>query len=144
MMKRLLILPIVLFAAAAYADDASTANPTAKSPSEEKPQVEVVFVLDSTGSMGGLIEGAKQKIWGIANEIISQKPTPEVRMGLLTYRDKGDEYVTKMFDITDDIETIFGHLTTITAGGGSDSPESVNSALTKRSIKWSGSRKNRR
>ena len=35
------------------------------------PAVEVAFVLDSTGSMGGLIEGAKQKIWSIANSIIA-------------------------------------------------------------------------
>ena len=31
-----------------------------------KPVVEVAFVLDTTGSMGGLIEGAKRKIWSIA------------------------------------------------------------------------------
>ena len=31
-----------------------------------KPTVEVAFVLDTTGSMGGLIEGAKRKIWSIA------------------------------------------------------------------------------
>ena len=27
-----------------------------------KPTVEVAFVLDTTGSMGGLLEGAKRKI----------------------------------------------------------------------------------
>ena len=30
-----------------------------------KPIVEVAFVLDTTGSMGPLIEGAKRKIWSI-------------------------------------------------------------------------------
>ena len=38
---------------------------------KSKPHIEVCFVLDTTGSMGGLIEGAKQKIWSIANEMIS-------------------------------------------------------------------------
>ena len=38
--------------------------------------------------MGGLIEGAKRKIWSIANEIASAKPTPKVRIGLLAYRDR--------------------------------------------------------
>ena len=33
----------------------------------ERPVIEVVFVLDTTGSMSGLIEGAKRKIWSIAN-----------------------------------------------------------------------------
>ena len=34
--------------------------------------LEMVFVLDTTGSMGGLIEGAKQRIWGIVNEEIGR------------------------------------------------------------------------
>ena len=49
-----------------------------------KPVVDVVFVLDSTGSMGGLIEGAKEKIWSIANSIVSRKPAPAVRIGLVS------------------------------------------------------------
>ena len=32
--------------------------------------LEMVFVLDTTGSMGGLIDGAKQRIWGIVNEVM--------------------------------------------------------------------------
>ncbi len=94
-----------------------------------RPRVEVAFVLDSTGSMGGLIEGAKQKIWSIANSIIAQKPTPEVRIGLVTYRDRGDEYVTKKYDITGDIDTVFKDLQSFSADGGGDDPESVNEAL---------------
>ncbi len=94
-----------------------------------KPRVEVTFVLDSTGSMGGLIEGAKEKIWSIANDIIRRKPTPEVRIGIVTYRDKGDEYVTRRFDLTDDIDFVYKNLQSIRADGGGDDPESVNQAL---------------
>jgi hypothetical protein len=93
------------------------------------PRVEVAFVLDSTGSMGGLIEGAKQKIWSIANDIITQKPTPEVRIGLVTYRDRGDQYVTERFDLTGDIDAVFRNIQGFTADGGGDDPESVNQAL---------------
>ena len=78
--------------------------------SDAKPRIEVCFVLDTTGSMGGLIEGAKQKIWSIANEMISAKPTPELKLGLIGYRDRGDEYVVKSFLLTDDIDSIYGHL----------------------------------
>jgi hypothetical protein len=53
----------------------------------KKPRIEVCFVLDTTGSMGGLIEGARQKIWSIANDMISAKPTPELKIGLVGYRD---------------------------------------------------------
>lgn len=94
-----------------------------------RPRIEVAFVLDSTGSMGGLIEGAKQKVWAIANSVVARKPTPEVRIGLLSYRDRGDEYVTRMFDLTADIDTVFRNLQSFVADGGGDDQESVNQAL---------------
>ena len=53
-----------------------------------KPAVEVAFVLDTTGSMGGLIEGAKRKIWSIATAIVDSNPDADVRMGLVAYRDR--------------------------------------------------------
>src|SRR5260370_1145596 len=46
-------------------------------------KVEVVFVLDTTGSMGGLIQGAKENIWSIASSMAQAKPTPELHMGLV-------------------------------------------------------------
>lgn len=94
-----------------------------------KPRIEVCFVLDTTGSMSGLIEGAKEKIWSIANEMIAAKPTPELKLSLVAYRDRGDEYVTKITDLTDDIDTIHARLMELTANGGGDGPESVNQAL---------------
>ena len=36
----------------------------------QRPMIEVVFVLDTTGSMSGLINAAKQKIWSIANTLV--------------------------------------------------------------------------
>src|SRR5215217_6762964 len=96
---------------------------------ESKPRIEVCFVLDTTGSMGGLIEGAKQKIWSIANEMISAQPTPELKLGLIGYRDRGDDYVVKSFGLTDDIDAIYGHLRDFQAGGGGDAPESVNEEM---------------
>ena len=55
----------------------------------EQAVIDVVFVLDTTGSMSSLIEGAKQKIWAIANAIATAQPTPRIRMGLVAYRDRG-------------------------------------------------------
>ena len=105
----------------------------------KKPQVEVVFCLDTTGSMGGLIDGAKQKIWAICNQIAGGKPTPDLKIGLVAYRDSGDEYITKVFDLTDDLDAIHGHLKRFQADGGGDNPESVNQALDDavNKIKWS-------
>lgn len=94
-----------------------------------KPTVEVAFVLDTTGSMAGLIEGAKRKIWSIATSILDQNPDAEIRMGLVAYRDIGDDYVTKKFDLTTDIQDLYANLLQVRAQGGGDWPESVNEAL---------------
>jgi len=91
--------------------------------------VEVVFVLDTTGSMRQLISGAKQKIWSIANEIVENDANAIVRMGLIGFRDIGDAYVTKFFDLTEDIDALYGQLLAFRARGGGDTPESVNQAL---------------
>src|SRR4051812_36597662 len=86
-------------------------------PAEKKPKVEVVFCLDTTGSMGGLIDGAKQKIWAICNQIAGGKPTPDLKVGLVAYRDRGDEYITKVFELSDDLDKIHGELKKFTANG---------------------------
>jgi Mg-chelatase subunit ChlD len=134
-----LAFPAVPACAAAKSDETQAqARPTRVA----KPRIEVCFVLDTTGSMSGLIEGAKQKIWSIANEMISAKPTPEIRVGLIGYRDRGDAYVVKTFDLTNDIDAVYGNLRAFSAGGGGDMPESVNEALNEAVTKmsWSADR----
>jgi hypothetical protein len=98
-------------------------------PAFAKPAVEVAFVLDTTGSMAALIEGAKRKIWSIATTIIDENPGAEIRMGLVAYRDIGDEYVTKRVELTADIQDVYARLLELRARGGGDWPESVNEAL---------------
>ena len=96
---------------------------------KSRPYVEVAFVLDTTGSMSGLIAAAKAKIWSIANQIVLGEPKPIVRMALVPYRDKGDAYVTKVFDLTDNIDQVYADLMKFQAAGGGDGPENVNQAL---------------
>jgi hypothetical protein len=79
--------------------------------------------------MSGLIEGAKQKIWAIASHIQQAEHKPEVRMGLVAYRDRGDDYVTRITPLTSDIDAVHANLMQFQAMGGGDSPESVNEAL---------------
>jgi len=94
-----------------------------------RPQVDVVFVLDTTGSMSSLLDGAKRKIWEIARFIAQGQPAPELRIGLVAYRDLGDDYVTKFFDLTDDLDGVYQNLSAFGAGGGGDTPEHVAKAL---------------
>jgi uncharacterized protein YegL len=111
-----------------------------------KPTVEVAFVLDTTGSMGPLIESAKRKIWSIATTIVDSHPDADIRMGLVAYRDIGDEYVTKVFDLTTDVQDLYANLLELKARGGGDWPESVNEALdvAVNKMNWSAGNDTRR
>src|SRR2546421_3577590 len=96
-----------------------------------RPRVELVFALDTTGSMTGLIEGAKRKIWSLASFVARGQPTPELRVGLIGYRDIGDEYVTRVWDLDEDLDRVYGRLRQLRADGGGDTPEHVARALTE-------------
>ena len=104
------------------------------------PRMEVVFVLDTTGSMSGLIAGAKEKIWAIANLLATSKPAPDIRIGLVAYRDRRDDYVTQTTALTHDIDAVYSQLMELEAQGGGDTPESVNQALHEAVTKMSWSR----
>jgi hypothetical protein len=115
----------------------AVAQPAQAQPAPVK--VEVVFCLDTTGSMSGLIEGAKQKIWGIANQIIAGEPKPALQIGLVGYRDYGDAYITKTYQLNEDLDAVYENLMQFSADGGGDTPEHVNKALwdAVHSIGWS-------
>lgn len=105
----------------------------------ERPRIDVVFVLDTTGSMSGLIEGAKRKIWAIANRLASGQPQPEIRIGFVAYRDRSDEYITRAYKLTNDIDEAYAHLLSLQTAGGGDTPEHVNQGLADaiRTMPWS-------
>ena len=112
---------------------------TAVTNANGQPVVDVVFVLDTTGSMSGLIQTAKEKIWSIATTMASAQPTPEIRIGLVAYRDRGDAYVTKTVDLSSDLDSVYAELMDFRADGGGDMPESVNAALAEAvdTLSWS-------
>lgn len=107
--------------------------------SNQRPLVEVVFALDTTGSMSGLINAAKEKIWSLATTLASAQPAPVIRIGLVAYRDRGDTYVTRKVDLSDDLDSVYASLMDLRAQGGGDGPESVNQALHEavQDISWS-------
>jgi len=106
---------------------------------QQQANIEVVFVLDTTGSMSGLINAAKEKIWSIASTMASANNSPDIKMGLVAYRDRGDAYVTKVIDLSNDLDSMYSKLMDFKAQGGGDGPESVNEALfdAVHKISWS-------
>lgn len=104
-----------------------------------RPKIEAVFVLDTTSSMSGLIDAAKNNIWSIATTMASAQPAPEMHMGLVAFRDRGDAYVTKVLDLSQDLDSMYASLMDFRAEGGGDGPEDVNAALSAavNKMQWS-------
>lgn len=128
----LAIVSVIMFKA--QADQTVNVPPVIEEPQNEpvankQKTLEMVFVIDTTGSMGGLIEGAKTKIWSIVNEVMQRQDRPKVKVGLVAYRDNGDEYVTQVTPLTEDLDQVYTKLMDFQANGGGDTPENVRRAL---------------
>jgi Mg-chelatase subunit ChlD len=95
----------------------------------QRHRIDVVFVLDTTSSMSGLIQAAKEKIWSIATSMASAQENPDIRIGLVAFRDRGDAYITRVYDLSSDLDSMYVSLMDFSAQGGGDGPESVNQAL---------------
>lgn len=141
-MKPQLLKCLVLVAALTGAAPtlAASAAKTATQPMQNSGAVvEIVFAIDCSGSMGGVIETAKQKVWDIVNEIALAKPAPRLRIGLLGYGNADRTW--RKFDLSDDLDTVYGNLTTFKDEGWAD--EYVGQAVQKslNEMSWSAPRK---
>jgi len=79
--------------------------------------------------MASLLDAAKRTVWSIATHIRKADPNAELRIGLVAYRDIGDDYVTRDFALTSDLDAVFAELSGYQAAGGGDEPEDVDAAL---------------
>jgi hypothetical protein len=91
--------------------------------------LDILFLLDSTGSMNDEISALQSSMLSIADQIDHLRPSPDLRFGLVTYRDRGDEYVVAKVDFTDHVSAFSDQLSQVRASGGGDYPESLNEAL---------------
>lgn len=109
---------------------------------ETASKIQVVFALDCTGSMGGLIQAAKDKIWSIATSMSQTQSAVDISFGFVFYRDKGDQFVTKHIQLTNDMDMVYRELMDMQARGGGDTPESVNQAIFEsiQDFKWDTSK----
>ncbi|MBI4976441.1 MAG: VWA domain-containing protein [Spirochaetes bacterium] len=91
--------------------------------------LDIVFIFDTTGSMGEEIQRLKDTIEIIRLNIAALGSKPKVRFGMVLYRDQGDDYVTKVIPLTEDLDAFQKELAKVEAGGGGDEPEDLQSAL---------------
>ena len=91
--------------------------------------LDIHFVLDATGSMGDEIARLRDNMTSVANQIAALPSAPDVRFGMTVYRDEGDLFVTRTFDLTGDLEAFLAALADVQAEGGGDYPEALDEAL---------------
>lgn len=91
--------------------------------------LDLAFVVDATGSMMDELAYLKAEIDGISSDVKGTFASVDIRYGLIVYRDKGDEYVTRTFDFTGDLELFKANLDKQSAGGGGDTPEAMDAAM---------------
>jgi len=89
--------------------------------------IDVAFILDSTGSMNEEIAAVKATIQKVASSL--HNSDVRIRIGLVEFKDRGDDYVTKVFPMSIELDAFSQQVAALSASGGGDDPESVNEAL---------------
>src|SRR4051812_32148471 len=105
-------------------DKPAAEKPAAPRPADDAKPIDLVLCLDVSGSMNGLIDSAKVKLWDIVNEMARLKPTPNLRVALYSYghdtypAEKG--WVRKDVDLTSDLDDVYKVLNGLTINGGTE------------------------
>ena len=100
-----------------------------RQPAAPVRKFDLMIALDSTGSMGDEIEFLKSELKSIVGDISAFYPQLDIRVGLVAYRDVGDEYVTRTNQLTGNLDIIQASLNRTRGNGGGDMPEAVDQAL---------------
>jgi len=95
----------------------------------QTPNLDICFLIDSTGSMSDEISRIQKTLGDIVSRINSLDVKPSLRYSLVTYRDRTDEYIVKRYDFTNNLTKFQEALNTLSAGGGGDYKESLNEGL---------------
>ncbi|MBI3099507.1 MAG: VWA domain-containing protein, partial [Planctomycetes bacterium] len=105
------------------ADPVGVGTPAPATADPGKP-VDLAICLDTSGSMDGLIDAARRKLWDITNELATAKPTPRLRVALLTYGNDGHNaetgWVRVDHSFTEDLDAIYQQLFALRTNGGTE------------------------
>lgn len=98
-------------------------------PCDHSDDVDVVFVFDATGSMGDELRYLQAEMKDVISRASDATGGLNIRTGAVVYRDHGDEYITRISRLTQDIKTTQAFIDKQHANGGGDYPEAVPEAL---------------
>jgi Mg-chelatase subunit ChlD len=111
------------------------------SPARRPAQLDLVFLVDATGSMSDEIDKLKATLRTITAEVASLPSRPDICLALVAYRDRGDAFLLRSHDFTHDVDGFLQQaLHPLHAQGGGDYPEAMSEALheTVHHLGWRG------
>jgi hypothetical protein len=88
-----------------------------------EPVVDMVICLDTSGSMEGLLDACRRKLWDVATLVAQAQPEPRLRVALLTYGGEANPdggFVVVHTGFTDDLDVVYERLMLLRAGGGTE------------------------
>ncbi len=114
-------------------------NDVTVAPAPVANKIEIAFVVDATGSMGDELEYLKTELLDVINRVKNNNPNASLATAAVFYRDKKDDYVTKVSGFANDISATLDFIKKQSAGGGGDFPEAVDVALDRavNELQWS-------
>ena len=90
----------------------------------KRQTINLAICLDTSNSMDGLIDAAKQQLWDIVNELSRAEPMPDLRVALLSYGNDGYNqetgWVRLETDFTEDLDYVSEKLFGLTTNGGTE------------------------
>lgn len=100
------------------------AAPAAAGTLAERQPIDLALCLDTSGSMDGLLESAKERLWTLVNDLALAEPLPDLRVALLTYGNDGyspeDGWVRLDVPFTRDLDVVSERLFALSTNGGTE------------------------
>ncbi|MBN2795335.1 MAG: VWA domain-containing protein [Clostridia bacterium] len=107
---------------------ASTINVKLNEEPKSIENLEVMFMIDTTGSMGDELSYIQNELEYVITEI-KQNQNVSVNLSVNFYRDYGDEYLIRDYPFSNDLNNVLSILNQQNANGGGDYEEAVVEAL---------------
>ena len=92
-----------------------------------RPHIDIAVLLDTSGSMSGLIQQAKTQLWAIVNDMARTKKrgqTPRLRVALYEYGKSSlparEHYLRQCVPLTTDLDRVSEALFELTTNGGEE------------------------
>ncbi|HEU4408573.1 MAG TPA: VIT domain-containing protein [Polyangiaceae bacterium] len=94
--------------------------------------LDLVFLVDETGSMGPYIAQVKARLLELVDTLRASPLARSLRLGLVTFRDHPPQeasFVSRSVPLTEDVEAIRRAVASMVASGGGDGPEALTDGL---------------